>query len=319
MLRNAEFPFLPKDFIETAEGLIFAVVTYLPQDGKVGCFLRYVKSQDGWRKVKTEEANQILTASYPQYLFHSKLVDAHYHAVSLTDIAVHHKPEQRIPQLRNQQSHDHIEKKCLSLLSLFEERGFDTSSLGLTGSMLIGQQKVGSDIDFAVYGRTAFQTLRTIIQAAVPEDKLEQLDLSLMQDNYARRDCDLSYDEFVWHEQRKFNKAAIQGTKFDIGMVCLEDELIDYSGVFKKINKREFTARVVSDEYAFDFPAIYKIDDLDISEIVCFTPTYCGQVMTGERVKAAGVLEKNLETGALRLIVGSTREARGEYIKVINS
>jgi len=34
-MRKAEFPYLPKDFIETAEGLIFAVVSYQAQDGKV--------------------------------------------------------------------------------------------------------------------------------------------------------------------------------------------------------------------------------------------------------------------------------------------
>lgn len=318
-VRQLAFPFLPRDFIETAEGLIFAVVTYQPQQGKVGCFLRYVKTNEGWRKVKTDEANQLLSSDFPHYLYHSSQVDAHYHAVPVESITTHHKPEQRLQELLRQEPADQIEQKCQSLLSLFIQLGFDISYLGLTGSMLIGQQKESSDIDFSVYGRQAFQQLRLVIEKAINGNKIEPLDLTLMRDNFARRDCELSYDEFAWHEQRKYNKASIANTKFDIGMVCLPEELIDDSEhTYIKVGKRQITATVISDEYAFDFPAIYQLDHDELREVYCFTPTYCGQARQGEVVEIAGMVEQNTQTGQLRLIVGSTREARGEYIKVIN-
>jgi hypothetical protein len=319
MFRQTEFPFLPKDFIETAEGLIFAVVTYQPQHGKVGCFLRYVKTPDGWRKVKTDEANQLLSSDYPHYLYHSSQVDANYHAVPVQNIVVHHKPEQRLQQLLIQESVDQVEQKCQALLTIFEKMGFDTTSLGLTGSMLIGQQKANSDIDFAVYGRHAFQQLRQLIAKAINDKKIEPLDLTLMRDNFARRECELSYEEFAWHEQRKYNKASIADTKFDIGMVCLPDECVDESeNTYIKVGKRQIITTVTSDKYAFDFPAIYLLDHCELSEVHCFTPTYCGQARCGEVIEIAGMVEQNAQTGQLRLIVGSTREARGEYIKVIN-
>lgn len=319
MFRQSEFPFLPKDFIETAEGLIFAVVTYHPQQRKVGCFLRYVKTTDGWRKVKTDEANRLLSSDYPHYLYHSTQVDANYHAVSVENIVVHHKPEQRLQQLLIQESTDQIEQKCRSLLTIFEQMGFDIRHLGLTGSMLIGQQKPSSDIDFAVYGRHAFQQLRQLIEIAINDKKIAQLDLTLMRDNFARRDCELSYEEFAWHEQRKYNKASIANTKFDIGMVCLPSELIDESeNTYVKVGKRQITTTVTSDMYAFDFPAIYQLDHEEIKEVFCFTPTYCGQARSGEVIEVAGMVEKNTQTGQLRMIVGSTREAHGEYIKVLN-
>ena len=75
MNRPDDFPYLPKDFIETAEGLIFAVVSYGPQAGKVGCFLRYVKSGSGWQKIATEAANRLLAKQYPHYLYHSERYD----------------------------------------------------------------------------------------------------------------------------------------------------------------------------------------------------------------------------------------------------
>ena len=99
MNRPDDFPYLPKDFIETAEGLIFAVVSYGPQAGKVGCFLRYVKSDSGWQKIATEAANRLLTTQYPHYLYHSEQFDAAFHAVDIEYITQHYHPEQRLKDL----------------------------------------------------------------------------------------------------------------------------------------------------------------------------------------------------------------------------
>ncbi len=317
-MRSADFPYLPKDFIQTAEGLIFAVVSYQPQSRKVGCFLRYVKAGEAWQKVNTEQANQLLQNQYPQYLYRSQQVDAHFHAVAITDIIQHHKPEQRLQTVINCDAHDEIEGKCQQLIRLFQQYKVNIDCLGLTGSMLIGQQKSTSDIDFAVYGRDNFQGLRKVIQQAIEAGHIDRLDLSLMRDNFKRRDSDLSYDEFAWHEQRKFNKAALAGTKFDIGMVCLADELIEDNEQYVKLGHRCFSTTILNADLAFDFPACYQIDDAEIGEVLSFTPTYSGQALTGEQVEVSGVVEQNNKTGQKRLIVGSTREARGEYIKVIS-
>ena len=60
--------FLPKDFIETTEGLLFAVVASGLEAGKVRCFLRYVRSENGrWRKVQTAEANDLLMRHHFDY------------------------------------------------------------------------------------------------------------------------------------------------------------------------------------------------------------------------------------------------------------
>lgn len=321
MFRSDSFPYLPKDFIETAEGLIFAVVSYQPQDGKVGCFLRYVNTDgQGWRKVNTQQANQLLEEHYPRYLYQSEQFDAKFHAVAVSNIVIHHRPEQRLQYIMSHPAQGDIEQKCQRLLEIFQQCGVTTDYLGLTGSMLIGQQKAGSDIDFAVYGRQNFQVVRSAIEQCIQNGLLEQLDLSLMEDNFARRDSDLSFDEFAWHEQRKFNKAAIDGTKFDIGMVCLADELIaEEQAHYEKISTKAFSTRVTNADYAFDFPAIYYIEHPDIKEIHCYTPTYCGQAFSGEMISVSGAVERNTESGECRLIVGSTREAHGEYIKVLTT
>eukprot|EP00581_Thalassiosira_minuscula_P035220 CAMPEP_0184467484 /NCGR_PEP_ID=MMETSP0740-20130409/72400_1 /TAXON_ID=385413 /ORGANISM="Thalassiosira miniscula, Strain CCMP1093" /LENGTH=56 /DNA_ID=CAMNT_0026842817 /DNA_START=242 /DNA_END=408 /DNA_ORIENTATION=+ len=50
-MRQADFPYLPKDFVQTKDGLMFAVVSYHPHQQKVGSFLRYASSGDAWQKV----------------------------------------------------------------------------------------------------------------------------------------------------------------------------------------------------------------------------------------------------------------------------
>ena len=316
IIRNADFPFLPKDFIQTIEGLIFAVVSYHPHDDKVGCFLRYIPNGEAWQKVDTEQANQLLQQSYPRYLHQSKQFDTAFHAVAVTDIVEHHRPEQWLLSVLQREPVDEIEQKLHKLIPILVQYGVAREALGLTGSMLINQQRSTSDIDLVVYGRKAFQQARQAVQHAISEGKISELDLSLMRDNFDRRAGDLDFEEFSWHEHRKFNKAAIDGTKFDIGMVCLSNELEQDYNQYQKQGGRTFKTRVVDDHRAFDFPAYYGVEDEAISEVVSFTHTYVGQAKQGEMIEVSGSVECDIVSGQCRLIIGSTREAEGEYIKV---
>lgn len=315
-MRDISFPYLPKDFIQTEEGLIFAVVSYQPHEGKVACFLRYVLNDGVWGKIDTEDANQLLQKNYPKYCYKSVQVDAVFHAVEVSDIVEHHRPEQRLQDVLQREPQDEIEVKLHKLIPVLVRYGAERYNLGLTGSMLINQQSEESDIDLIVYGRTAFHEMRDTISHAMTDGLLEPLDLRLMTDNYNRRSSALSFDDFTWHESRKLNKAAIEGTKFDIGMVCLADEIEFDQNQYKKQGMRTIKTTVVDDHRAFDFPAHYVVDDEMTPNVLSFTHTYVGQAKLGETIEVSAAVEQNIATGKCRLIVGSTREAEGEYIKV---
>tara|TARA_R110001606_G_scaffold363430_3_gene517569 strand:+ start:25886 stop:26842 length:957 start_codon:yes stop_codon:yes gene_type:complete len=316
-MRTADFPYFPKDFIETREGLVFAVVSYQSHDGKVGCFLRYIKNGNGWKKINTEQANQLLQQSYPQYLYQSTQFDALFHAVSVKDIVEHHRPEERIKHVLNCEPRDNIELKLQQLIPILVRYGANCDFLGLTGSMLINQQGPMSDIDLVVYGRDEFQKTRQALMWAIDSGNISDLNLSLMEDNFQRRAGELSFDEFSWHEYRKYNKASIDGTKFDLGMVCLSDEIQHDDQQYQKQGMRTITTKVVDDLRVYDFPAVYLVDNVLTPEVLSFTHTYVGQAKKGELIEVSGAVECNITTGKCRLIVGSTREADGEYIKVI--
>ena len=315
-MRRADFPYLPKDFIQTEEGLIFAVVSYHSHENKVGCFLRYVMTNGHWQKVDTEQANRLLSRHYPQYLYKSRQFDAEFHAVSVEQISHHYRPEQRLQAVLSRAPKDEIEARLHTLMGILQTHGVSPATTGLTGSMLIGQQKEGSDIDLVIYGRQAFQVTRHAIQQGIKQGVLTTLAPALMRDNFDRRGGELEFDDFSWHEQRKYNKAAIDGTKFDIGMVSPASELAIDHRHFIKQGSSTVKAVVLDDQYAFDFPARYRIDNERTPEVVSFTHTYVGQARTGETVEVRGVVECDSASGQRRLVVGSTREAIGEYIKV---
>lgn len=317
-MRDKRFPYLPKDYIQTKEGLIFAVVSYQEHEEQVGCFLRYVLNEGVWNKVDTQEANQLLQQNYPKYCYQSAQFDAVFHAVNLLDIERHYCPEQRLNDVLQHEPNDEVERKLHTLIPILVRYGADRHTLGLTGSIMINQQQEKSDIDLVVYGREAFHKTRQSIDEALSDGALEQLDEALMMDNYDRRSGELTYDEFSWHESRKLNKAAIEGTKFDIGMVCLADEVEHDHHQYQKQGMRTITTTVVDDHRAFDFPAHYVVDNELIAEVISFTHTYVGQARKGEIIEVSGAVERNVITGKCRLIVGSTREAKGEYIKVID-
>lgn len=302
-----------KDFIETAEGLIFAVVEQGLEEGKVLCFLRYIKQGTGWVKVATNEANQHLKLNAAQYLFYSKKKAAHLHAVFVKDIFLHHSPRERLQTILAKKNPDLIEQDCITLCRLLIQKGVSIDTLGITGSLLLGVQKQSSDIDIVVYGRENFHSIRQIIKELIVVGDLNDLNAKDWLDSYQRRSCDLSYSDYVWHEQRKYNKAMINERKFDLNLIVAAH---DDTASYKKQGAVKLQVEIIDDHYAFDYPARFKIKHDTIQEIICYTATYTGQAEVGEWVDVSGALELASD-GVQRIVVGSSREAEGEYINVV--
>ncbi len=306
--------FFAKDFIETAEGLIFAVVEPGLEDGKVLCFLRYVHEPCSWKKYQTVEANDFLEHNHPDYLHYSPVLDAHLHAVAVDRIVKHHQPKQRLQQLMQANRYDAVERDFFQLCGLFQQHGLDLMQTGVTGSMLVGVQNPASDMDLVCYGREVFHQFRAITRKLIELGELQELNGQDWHESYARRSCELSFDDYVWHERRKCNKAVINGRKFDLSLI--DDSPGSKAVSYQKCGAVSLQCRVIDDSHAFDYPAEFKIDHQQISAIVSFTATYTGQAVSGEMVEVSGVLEQS-DQGVKRIVVGSSREAHGEYIKVI--
>lgn len=307
--------FSAKDFIETAEGLIFAVVASGIEQDKVLCFLRYVKVDSGWKKVSTELANTWLKQHHSDYLHYSRILDAFLHAVPVEKILIHHQPKQRLQQIMQAGRHDAVEQDLFELGKLLQQQGLDLTQTGVTGSMLVGVQNQRSDIDLVCYSRTVFHQCRAVTRELIRQERLSELNNKEWRQSYQRRSAALSFADYVWHERRKYNKAVINGRKFDLSFIDATARPAEIR--YQKCGAATLRCKVVSDLHAFDYPSLFITDHEDIGAIVSFTATYTGQAVMGETIEVSGTVEQT-EQGVKRIVVGSSREAHGEYIKVIH-
>ncbi|MBR1368010.1 DNA polymerase subunit beta [Methanocalculus chunghsingensis] len=297
-------PIRLRDFVATEDGAIYSVAVY-DNETHAGCILRYLPDPEGerrgpdgvrYRKVEFEDAYTWIRNNRPEW------ADT-VHRIPLSEIARVFKPEEmmaamqeRIPRLQR-------------LMNLFP---LPEGTVGCTGSLLCGLENEASDIDLVVYGDHWFSAQRQL-QEAVAAGRIPPMSMEMWQKVYTKRVPEISFDEFVTHEERKFNRGEYEGTYFDLLYTRAYENLNQV-----RIRKGEPVGRgvieaVVTDaSLSFDSPAIYAVDHDEIAYVLSFTHTYSGQARDGEVIEAAGVIE---EHGDERwLVVGTTREARGEYI-----
>ena len=293
-----------RDFIEDADGWLYAVSTY-DNTEKIGTVLRYVPEPNGTRihpsgqkysKYDFEEAYAYIARHKPQYA-------GLLHRIPLIDVKRVYKPDLEIGRIAA--THPRVKK----LVDLF---GLPAGTVGCTGSLLCQLDDATSDIDMVVYGKHWF-IAQDLVKKGIREGKVEGLSEEMWRKVYEKRKPEISYDDFVLHEKRKFNRGQVEGTYFDILYTRSYDEIRSApTGKGEVIGKSTIEARVTDASLAFDNPAVYYVEHETVSRVLSFTHTYSGQALAGETIEACGVLEKH---GCEHwLIVGTTREARGEYI-----
>jgi hypothetical protein len=297
-------PIRLRDFVEDPDGWLYAVSTY-DNEKNVGCVLRYVPDDKGERigpsgqrylKYDFEDAYRKIAREKPAY---AGLVQR----IPAGDLRRVLKPDLEISRIAA--SHPSVKK----LLNLFR---LPPGAVGCTGSLLCGLENESSDIDMVVYG-THWFTAQSLVKRGIADGRIEGMSPEMWGKVYEKRKPEIPYDVFVPHEQRKWNRGQIEGTYFDILYTRSYDNLAGApAGKGEVLGKQTIVATVTDASLSFDSPAVYSVEHESVSKVLSFTHTYSGQALAGETIEACGVVEQH---GAERwLIVGTTREAKGEYI-----
>lgn len=299
-------PIRLRDFVMTADNCIYAVSGY-ENEKRAECILRYVPTEDGdrtsclnglrYRKYDFADAFAWVKEHKPEYL---DLV----HRVPLEDIVRVLKPEEQAASIAERNA------RASRLFSLFD---LPAGSFGCTGSLVAGLENKASDIDMVVYGSHWFAAREKLMKLTA-EGKIPAMSEEMWKKVYTKRQPDISFDDFVLHEARKFNRGEFEGTYFDILYSRGYDNLHSVPPITlgTKTKKMTIEAKVTDASLAFDSPGIYKVEHEEIDYVLSFTHTYIGQCFTGETLEAKGVVEEHGDQNWL--IVGTTREAHGEYI-----
>ena len=297
-------PIRLRDFIVDTDGWIYAVSTYDNAE-KAGCVLRYVPDPSGervhadgtrYRKFDFEDSFAFIAHHKPHYSGPVLRVPVH-------DLRQVLKPEIEM---------DRIIARHPRVNHLAGILNVPTGFIGCTGSLLCGLENENSDIDLVVYGDHWFTAQQTLRSAIITGD-LEGLSPNMWRRVYEKRRPEIPYETFVLHEERKWNRGQIDGTYFDLLFTRSYDDLDRIAfdrGVV--MGRRTIEALVMDASLAFDSPAVYEVEHDEFDRVISFTHTYSGQALAGETIEACGVAERH--GSGQWLVVGTTRQARGEYI-----
>jgi hypothetical protein len=294
-----------RDFFQTRQGWIFAVSDYCHPHG-IRSLLRYVPDLKGereaggrrYRKLDFDDAYRFLRIKQPDWV-------ADLHQVPAEEIELTFPPSHALLGLAQ------TDPRVKRIVQTLAGGGVPMQQMGITGSMLVGLQAPGSDIDFVVYGPSWWKA-RDILARAKSNGEMDDLDEATWKKIYLKRKPEIGFEEFMIHEKRKGNRGMVEGTYFDL-LFTRDWEQIQPQPRGRQAGAAQIEARVVNADFSFDSPAIYRLDHPEVKEIFSYSHTYAGQALPGERIEARGVLEET-ENG-LRLVVGTTREARGEWIR----
>ncbi|HPT18425.1 MAG TPA: nucleotidyltransferase domain-containing protein [Methanothrix sp.] len=297
-----------RDFFMTRQGWIFAVADYHHPHG-LRSLLRYIPDPAGerqaegirYRKMDFDDSFAFLRRERPEWALD-------LHTVPESEVVRLYQPAEVLPAVASS------DRRVARIASIIEQGGVPRDQMGITGSMLIGLHGPSSDIDFVVYG-PHWWLARDILSQAKAQGTIDDLDDETWRKIYRKRKPEIVFEEFVRHERRKGNRGMVDGTYFDL-LFTRDWSQIRPHPAGKPAGIATIEARVVNADFSFDSPAIFGLDHPEVKEIFCFSHTYAGQALPGETIEAKGMLEEI--PGGLRMVVGTTREARGEWIRSLS-
>ena len=297
-------PIRLRDFVE-ADGMFFSVVGY-KNEGRVKAFLRYIPDCSGdrekggirYRKLSHQEAIEFAKQNKIQYYS--------------SDLGIFLIPHDRIDRVyRPVEGVKNPDRYVKKVVEFFE--GIPVDKMGVTGSRLIGLVGDESDVDFVMYGDWWFKG-REKIRKGIQRGQIQEPDRDMWDFIYRKRKITLPFHVFLTQERRKYHRAVIESTYFDLLFVRdysqLNRDIPEEKGM--KRGKARIAAELVDDSLVFDYPAFYPIKHREIAAILCFTHTFVGQAQKGEVLEARGDIE--IIGGRKYLIVGTRREVEDEYI-----
>jgi len=329
-------------YVESTEGLLFAVKGLVHPPGAVVAYLRYAPDPDGERRREGipyrrlyhfEEQEKLLRERCPACLFDDPVFGEQLQGVPRERIRQVYDPCLKLAELRRREGLDELEEKAVEFADLLAGRAkVPESSLGISGSILVGLHTPRSDLDAVVYGsencRAVHSVLRELLdEAPLPPqswggprggDEVRRLNEEEMKALYAFRsqDTPMSFEDFVRLEGRKVIQGRFQGCEYFIRFVKAPAEVGERYGDrrYTSLGRAEIEATVAGAGEAIFTPCTYGVEDVrfkaspqspptlggktdgwevgDLREITSFRGRFCEQAREGERVLARGKLEK---------------------------
>ncbi len=303
--------------VETVEGLIFTVKGLVHPPHRLIAYLRFMPGPWGDRKrgsisyrrvYRFEEQREILQCRFPVYIGYDPIFGLEVQGVPRQYAQSIFDPCFRLAEILEKGTKDPLEENTLAFAHLLKDAaGVPMSSLGVSGSVLVGLHRSESDVDLAVYGeeesRAVHGALGRLLDSGLkPVRRLDGAELAALHASH-RPDTPLTFSDFVRLQSRKTNEGYFAGIPYFIRFIKGKSEGEQRYGdtSYEPLGKATIRFRVTDDGDAIFTPCRYGVEDVlfldraeeaDLREVLSFRGRFSDQVRTGERATAKGSLER---------------------------
>jgi hypothetical protein len=271
------------------------------------------------------ERFKFLEQNSPNLIVHDPVFDETLCEVPIDTIQEHYEPIEKLRLLRTSKELEDLERKAVQLAEALKEAAdVRWSTIGISGSVLVGLYTPKSDIDPVVYGvencRKAYAALENLLKDSESHfQPYSREELQALFD-FRSKDTIMSFEDFARVESRKAFQGMFDGTDYFIRFVKDWNQINEQYGdvCYKNNGYAKITATIADDSEALFTPCTYKIENVKvvegsklepIREIVSFRGRFCEQAKNGESVTVQGkverVTDKRKEREYYRLILGN--------------
>jgi predicted nucleotidyltransferase len=311
------------DYLESkVDKLIFDVKGLIhPKDRKI-CFIRFYPDSKGERIRKGTKYTKIydinkrytyLRNNYPKYLFYSQELDLELQGVRNEDINKIYTPRDYFKELQEKGDLSKTENISKKLCELFITKGnLPKSSIGISGSPMVGLNKEDSDIDLVIYGTESSLKFQEFLKLTLNSSKTcRRYNINEFKNHYKWRagGSDICFEDFIKSEQRKLHQGKFMESDFFIRYLKSPKDWIGnfYDFRYKNYGRIKILADIINAADSIFTPCSYKIkvikvlddsqiikkvNEIDINEINSFRGRFCEHAIKGEKVLVEGKLEK---------------------------
>ena len=309
------------DLIETKAGVIFDVKGLVHPPERVIAFPRFIPSLEGTRRHRNSLYGKVynladrfrfLLAKSPELVVHDPVFDETLCEVPAGMIEKLYEPAEKLAELRSSETLGDLERKAVQLAeTLKKAAGIPWSSIGISGSLLVGLHTVDSDIDPVVYGvencRKAYVALENLVEDRTSHFKrYSKTELQTLF-NFRSKDTVMNFADFVKVESRKAFQGKFTETDYFLRFVKDWNETNEEYGdvCYRNSGYTKITATIADDSEALFTPCTYRVENVEVDEgarleqlleIVSFRGRFCKQARNGEAVVAQGKIEHVMDT-----------------------
>lgn len=292
-------------YVESTDGLLFAVKGLIHPPEAVVAYLRYAPAPDGEREREGllyrrlyhfEEQEGLLRERCPACLFDDPVFGARLQGVPRERIRRVYDPCLKLAELRRKHGLDELEEKAIEFADLLAGRAkVPERSIGISGSILVDLHTPRSDVDIVVYGSERCRAVHGALRELLDESPLppqgwggprgggqvRRLNAEEMRELYASRsqDTPMGFEEFTWLEGRKVIQGRFRGCEYFIRFVKDPVEIDDRYGDrrYTSLGQAGIEAVVADASEAIFTPCTYRVEGVRFKAPPQSPPTFGGK------------------------------------------